>query len=91
MFKNIDKKILILAGLIIVLPIFTMLLLVTLQSCTNRGNSYESYQRLMAKSADRYLKKNNLDDWTYNKSLQKICESLRVSKETKKVIKAMKR
>ena len=60
MFKNIDKKILILAGLIIVLPIFTMLLLVTLQSCTNRGNSYESYQRLMAKSADRYLKKNNL-------------------------------
>ena len=39
----------------------------------------------------KYLKKNNLDDWTYNKSLQKICESLRVSKETKKAIKEMKR
>ena len=39
----------------------------------------------------KYLKKNNLDDWTYNKALQKICESLRVSKETKKIIKAMKR
>ena len=38
-----------------------------------------------------YLKNNNLDDWTYNKELQKICESLRVSKETKKIIKAMKR
>ena len=39
----------------------------------------------------KYLKKNNLDDWTYNKGLQKICESLRVTKETKKAIKAMKR
>ena len=38
-----------------------------------------------------YLKNNYLDDWTYNKALQKICESLRVSKETKKIIKAMKR
>ena len=38
----------------------------------------------------KYLKKNNLDDWTYNKSLQKICESLRVTKETKKAIKEMK-
>ncbi len=38
-----------------------------------------------------YLKNNNLDDWTYNKALQKICESLRVTKETKKAIKAMKR
>ena len=38
-----------------------------------------------------YLKNNNLDDWTYNKALQKICESLRVTKETKKAIKEMKR
>ena len=39
----------------------------------------------------KYLKQNNLDDWTYNKSLQKICESLRVSKEMKEKIKRMKR
>ena len=39
----------------------------------------------------KYLKKNNLDDWTYNKSLQKICESLRVDKQTKEKIKKMKR
>ena len=38
-----------------------------------------------------YLKHNNLDDFTYNKSLQKICESLRVNKDTKILIKSMKR
>lgn len=43
------------------------------------------------KKAMDYLKNNTLDDFTYNKSLQKICESLRVDKETKKIIKAMKR
>ena len=39
----------------------------------------------------KYLKKNDLDDWTYNKSLQKICESLRVDEKTKEKIKKMKR
>ncbi len=38
-----------------------------------------------------YLKESSLDDWTYNKALQKITESLRVDKETKKQIRAMKR
>lgn len=38
-----------------------------------------------------FLKNNNLDDFTYNKSLQKICESLRVDKDTKILIKSMKR
>lgn len=38
-----------------------------------------------------YLKNNNLDDYTYNKSLQKICESLKVDKDTKDVIRSMKR
>ena len=39
----------------------------------------------------KYLKNNNLDDWTYNKALQKITESFRVSKEMKEKIKRMKR
>ena len=39
----------------------------------------------------KYLEKNNLDDWTYNKALQKICESFRVSKQMKEKIKKMKR
>lgn len=41
--------------------------------------------------AFKYLKNNNLDIWTYNKSLQKIVESLRVSKEIKEKIKKMKK
>ncbi len=38
-----------------------------------------------------YLKENNLDDWTYNKALQKIVESYRVDDGTKAVIRGMKR
>ena len=60
MLKNVDKKLLFLAGLLIFLPIFTILLLATLQSCSNSGNSYEKYEKLMHKSAERYLKKNKL-------------------------------
>lgn len=38
-----------------------------------------------------YLKNNHLDDFTYNKSLQKITESYRVDQEMKKQIRLMKR
>lgn len=38
-----------------------------------------------------YLKKNNLDNYTYNKTLQKIIESLRVDKDTKDKLRSMKR
>ncbi len=39
----------------------------------------------------QYLKNSNLDDFTYNKALQKINESLKVDKATKEIIKSMKR
>lgn len=39
----------------------------------------------------QYLKDNSLDDFTYNKALQKIIESLRVDKETKNNLRSMKR
>lgn len=39
----------------------------------------------------KYLKNNKLDKFTYNKTLQKITESLKVDKETKDLIKGMKR
>lgn len=39
----------------------------------------------------KLLQKNSLDDFTYNKALQKIIESYRVSEEEKKIIRAMKR
>lgn len=38
-----------------------------------------------------YLNSNKLDNFTYNKTLQKIVESNRVDKETKEIIKKMKR
>jgi 3-methyladenine DNA glycosylase AlkD len=38
-----------------------------------------------------YLEKNSLDDFTFNKALQKITESFRVDPDTKAVIKKMKR
>lgn len=37
------------------------------------------------------LKENHLDDFTYNKTLQKITESFRVSSEDKAIIRSMKR
>ena len=40
---------------------------------------------------EKYLKKSNLDDWTYNKSIQKICESLKIDKQTKERLKLMKK
>lgn len=39
----------------------------------------------------KYLMSNSLDDMTYNKALQKITESLRVDKDTKTLIRGMKR
>lgn len=38
-----------------------------------------------------YLKNNSLDDFTYNKALQKIIESNRIDSDTKTLIRSMKR
>lgn len=38
-----------------------------------------------------FLSDNNLDDFTFNKSIQKICESYRVNQEDKELLKLMKR
>lgn len=38
-----------------------------------------------------YLASCNLDDWTYNKTLQKIIESNRINYEEKEILKTMKR
>ncbi|AUM94913.1 TPA: DNA alkylation repair protein [Clostridium botulinum] len=44
-----------------------------------------------SKQTMEYLKNNTLDNFTYNKALQKITESLRIDEETKTIIKSMKR
>lgn len=38
-----------------------------------------------------YLNNNTLDKWTYNKTIQKITESLQIDSETKKMLKSMKK
>lgn len=43
------------------------------------------------KETTEFLKTTKLDDWTYNKSIQKIIESLKVDKPTKQKLKLMKR
>lgn len=39
----------------------------------------------------KYLNDNDLDDFTYNKSIQKIVESYRVNNDKKEILKSMKR
>ena len=39
----------------------------------------------------KLLKENSFDDWTHNKAIQKIRESLRISKEEKEILKTWKR
>ena len=49
------------------------------------------YYIKMPERTMEYLRDCALDDWTYNKALQKITESTRVSWETKEQIRGMKR
>lgn len=49
---------------------------------------------IMAKYRDKcfeYMDNSSLDDWTYNKSIQKMLESYRVNDEDKKILREMKR
>lgn len=38
-----------------------------------------------------YFKNSNLSDWVFNKAIQKTCESYRISKDKKKLLKKMKK
>ena len=49
------------------------------------------YYRDLPETGMEYLKNNKLDDWTHNKALQKIVESLAVEDEAKAVIRSLKR
>lgn len=49
--------------------------------------AYIKYPKITMK----YLENNKLDDFTYNKALQKIIESYRVSNEEKEILKKMKK
>ena len=49
------------------------------------------YFRDLPEATMPYLRNNKLDNWTYNKALQKITESLAVDYKTKNTIRSMKR
>ena len=44
-----------------------------------------------SEKTQKYLHVSNLNNWTYNKSIQKIIESYRIDKQTKELLKKMKR
>ena len=54
-----------------------------------RIKSTEWYE--IDKQTFEYLKRTNIDDITFNKAISKICDSYRVTKEDKIVLKKMKK
>lgn len=55
-----DKKFLILIGLIILLPLFTIILTSMLQGCQKNGTTYEMYEKNMINAAKNYFSKNEI-------------------------------
>jgi len=54
-FKKIDKKFLIIAGVVVCLPIVIILVLVLIQGCSNRKITPEKYETKMIESTKKYL------------------------------------
>ncbi len=58
-FKKVDKKFLILSACIIFIPIFIVIFLAIIQSCSNSKMNYENYEKKMISAAEKYLDKEN--------------------------------
>lgn len=58
--KKLDRKFLIFASCILLLPILLIIFLLIIQGCDNKKISYESYEKKMVKAAEEYFEKNNL-------------------------------
>jgi hypothetical protein len=56
--KKLDRKFLIFAGCIILLPILLIIFLAIIQGCSNRKMTYENYEQKMISATERYLKNN---------------------------------
>lgn len=54
--KKLDKKFLIMASFIIVLPIFIIIFLLIIRGCSNSVTTHESYEKKMIESAEKYIK-----------------------------------
>lgn len=58
--KKLDKKFLIIAGCLIILPILLIIFLAIIQGCSNRKTSYNSYENKMVTAAKKYFNDNDL-------------------------------
>ncbi|MDO4963240.1 MAG: hypothetical protein Q4E75_03995 [bacterium] len=58
--KKMDKKLLIIAFCIIVLPIVFVLFLILLRGCSDNGISYSSYEEKMVAATKKYLEKEKI-------------------------------
>lgn len=54
--KKLDKKFLIIAGCIILLPIVIIIVLAIIQGCSNSKISHEKYEEKMISAAEKYIK-----------------------------------
>lgn len=58
--KKLDRKFLIIAGTLIILPILLIIFLAIIQGCSNRKMKYDAYENKMITAASVYFKKNNM-------------------------------
>lgn len=58
--KKLDKKFLIIAGCLIIIPILLIIFLAIIQGCSNKKINYSSYESKMITAATNYFKKNDL-------------------------------
>lgn len=57
--KKLDKKFLIFAGCLILIPIVIIMFLAMIQGCGNKKITYEKYENKMIQSAKKYFKKSD--------------------------------
>lgn len=76
--KKLDKKFLVIAGCLIILPIILIVFLAIIQSCGNRKLTYDKYEKKMVSAASKYFKDNDavpsLEGETSNVKLDKLVE-----------------
>ncbi len=60
--KKMDKKFLVMAGLIICLPIVIIIFLAIVQGCGNKKITPEAYEKKMLLSAERYFENKSLEE-----------------------------
>jgi len=58
--KKLDKKFLMIACFMIILPIFILIFLMIIQGCSNQKMSYEKYEKKMISAAKKYFEDNDL-------------------------------